>query len=157
MFAAAAVYALALLVPFWLLVEAPSLIAGEPPTLAGSGAATLLLLNGALHFASQALSFAVLCAVRSPVSAAVMSTFKRVVTIAAAVLWFRTTMTTLHAVGIGLAVAGVACYQDSPRYRSPEAATPHVSSLDSLALSPRRGAVVGSIGTPLPRSCCRAV
>ena len=41
LFAAAAVYALALLVPLWLLVDAPSLVAGEPPSLSGSGAAAL--------------------------------------------------------------------------------------------------------------------
>ena len=78
------------------------------------------------------------------VSAAVMGVFKRVVTIGAAVLWYGTHVTALHALGIGVAVVGVFSYQEKER-RTPEAATPHVASLGSLALalSPRRGSSAG--------------
>ena len=57
-FASSAVCTLALLVPLWVAVDAPSLAAGEPPHLLGSGAVPLLLLNGLCNFATQLLSFA---------------------------------------------------------------------------------------------------
>ena len=75
---------------------------------------------------TQWLSFSVLCAVNSPVSAAVVSTFKRVVVIAAAVLYFRTPITAPHAAGIGLAILAVALFQEKADGRTAESATPHV-------------------------------
>ena len=101
LFASAAVCTTLLLLPLWAAFDVPSLVAGEPPHLASSGAVPLLMLNGASNFAAQQLSFAVLCTVVSPVSAAVVTTFKRVVTIAAAVFWFQTSMTVAHASGVG--------------------------------------------------------
>ena len=142
LFACAAVYTTVMLVPLWLCADAASLLGGEPPRLVGSGALWLLLLNGLSNFVTQVLSFSVLCAVVSPVSAAVVSTFKRVVTIAAAVLWFRTPITTPHAGGVCLAILAVALFQEKET-RSPENATPHVHLYGealplSLAANPRR-------------------
>ena len=147
LFACAALYAMLMLTPLWLVTDARSLLAGEPPQLFGSGALLLLLLNGVTNFLAQSLSFAMLCAVVSPVSAAVVSTFKRVVVIVAAVIWFQTPITPLHAFGILLAAVGVGLYEE--RYRTPETASPYVSSLQlspSLAANPRRRSGKGSSG-----------
>lgn len=164
-FASAALYTLLLLTPTWLAFDAPSLARGEAPSLVGSGAVPLLLLNGACNLASQLLSFAVLCAVVSPVSAAVVSTFKRVVTIVCAVLWFQTPITALHAGGVGLAIVGVALFQEKTRgaNKSAETQTPHIRTLSalplSLALHPRRGSSLGAPAAAEPRrtATCRAV
>ena len=126
LFACAAVYTWILLLPLWLAADAPTLLRGEPPQLVGSGALWLLILNGITNFLTQWLSFSVLCAVNSPVSAAVVSTFKRVVVIAAAVLYFRTPITAPHAAGIGLAILAVALFQEKADGRTAESATPHV-------------------------------
>lgn len=176
LFACAALYATLMLAPLWLATDARSFLAGEPPQLVDSGAALLLLLNGACSFVAQSLSFAMLCAVVSPVSAAVVSTFKRVVVIGAAVVWFRTPITPLHAFGVALAACGVGIYEE--RHRTPEMASPHVSSLQlspSLAANPRRRSGKGvdsmlpppyngyatvperEITSPMMRSICRAV
>jgi solute carrier family 35 protein E1 len=123
LFACAAIYTTLMLTPLWLVADASSLVAGEPPQLIGSGALWLLLLNGVSNFVTQALSFSVLCVVVSPVSAAVVSTFKRVVIIGAAVVWFRTPITVPHAAGIALALLAVALFQEKDA-RSPEEASP---------------------------------
>lgn len=135
LFACAAVYTMLLLFPLWLLADAGPLLAGEAPTLMGSGAGPLLLLNGFCNFLAQALSFAVLCAVISPVSAAVVSTFKRVVVIVAAVVWFGTPITAPNALGVGVAIVAVALFQE--KHRTAESATPHLTFGDSLAANPR--------------------
>lgn len=135
LFACAAMYTTLLLVPLWLAADARPLLTGEAPSLIGSGAGLLLLLNGISNFLAQSLSFAVLCAVISPVSAAVVSTFKRVVVIVAAVVWFRTPITTPHALGVAVAVLGVALFQE--KHRTAESATPHLLFGDSLAANPR--------------------
>jgi len=144
LFACAAIYTTLMLTPLWLVADASSLVAGEPPQLIGSGALWLLLLNGVSNFVTQALSFSVLCVVVSPVSAAVVSTFKRVVIIGAAVVWFRTPITVPHAAGIALALLAVALFQEKDA-RSPEEASPrvrHLYSFEELPLSlaahPRR-------------------
>ena len=120
----------------------------------------MLLLNGLANFASQVLSFSVLCAVVSPVSASVVSTFKRVVTIGTAIFWFRTDVTLPHVVGIGIAVLAIALFQERDT-RSAEAATPHVPSplaLEhtpfALANNPRRRDREKSAHR---QACCRAV
>jgi solute carrier family 35, member E1 len=177
LFACAALFATLMLAPLWLATDARSLLAGEAPQLVDSGAAMLLLLNGFCNFVAQSLSFAMLCAVVSPVSAAVVSTFKRVVVIGAAVVWFRTPITPLHAFGIVLAACGVGLYEE--RHRTPETASPYVSSLQlspSLAANPRRRSGKGGadgllppayngyaavpereISSPMMRTICRAV
>ena len=162
-FASAATLTLLLLLPIWVAVDAPSIAAGEPPHLLRSGALRLLLLNGVCNLAAQLLSFAVLCAVVSPVSAAVVSTFKRVVTIVCAVLWFGTPVTAAHAFGICVAIGAVTLYEE--KHRTPEAATPHVqdalSALPlSLALNPRRSASERQrllSATERRPACCREV
>ena len=160
LFACAAVYTMVMLVPLWLAADAFSLLSGEAPQLVGSGALWLLLLNGLANFASQVLSFSVLCAVVSPVSASVVSTFKRVVTIGTAIFWFRTDVTLPHVVGIGIAVLAIALFQERDT-RSAEAATPHVPSplaLEhtpfALANNPRRRDREKSAHR---QACCRAV
>ena len=165
LFACAAVYTTLMLLPLWLITDAASLLSGEPPQLVSSGAAWLLLLNSLSNFVTQALSFSVLCAVVSPVSAAVVSAFKRVVVIGAAVLWFRTPITLPHAIGIGIAVLAVALFQEKD-HRAPEVATPHVHLYSeirppSLAANPRRRdrAKYGDANGAFThrQACCRAV
>lgn len=160
LFACAAVYTTLMLLPIWLFADAASLLGGEAPQLVGSGALWLLMLNGVSNFVTQVLSFSVLCAVVSPVSAAVVSTFKRVVTIGAAIVWFRTPITFTHAVGIGFAIVAVALFQEKDT-RTAEAATPHVPSPLSregtpfaLANNPRRRDRDKSAHR---QACCRAV
>lgn len=135
LFACAAMYTTLLLAPLWLVADARALIAGESPGIIESGAGLLLMLNGVSNFLAQSLSFAVLCAVISPVSAAVVSTFKRVVVIVAAIVWFRTPVTVPHAFGVAVAVVGVALFQE--KHSTAESATPHVLFGDSLAANPR--------------------
>ena len=137
LFACTAVCTTLLLLPLWLVVDGPDVLASESPSLVGSGAMALLLLNAVSNFVAQSLSFAVLCAVVSPVSAAVVSTFKRVIVIGVAVVWFHTPMTLPHACGIGIAVLGVTLFQE--RHKTAECATPHVHYPLSLAANPRRG------------------
>ena len=140
LFACAALYTTLMLAPLWFATEALSVLSGEAPQIVDSGAAMLLLLNGLCNFVAQSLSFAMLCAVVSPVSAAVVSTFKRVVVIVAAVMWFQTPITPLHAFGIALAACGVGSYEDG-KHRTPESATPLVPGFQlspSLAANPRK-------------------
>ena len=70
----------------------------------------------------------------SPVSAAVVSTFKRVVVIAAAVVYFRTPITLPHACGIGIAILGVALFQE--RHRTP-AELLRIIDLPKVAATPK--------------------
>ena len=172
LFACAAVYTTVMLVPMWLAADASSLLAGESPQLVGSGAIGLLVANAVANFTTQVLSFSVLCAVVSPVSAAVVSTFKRVVVIVAAVVYFRTPVTTPHAAGIGLAILAVALFQEK-ELRPTEVATPHVpirlrseTQPLSLAANPRRKpeqrVEPRDYGYATPpyahrQACCRAV
>ena len=111
-FTASATCTLLMLLPVWLYLDAASLVVGETPGIVGTGAALLLVLNGISNYAAQSLSFAVLCRVTSPVSATVVSTFKRVVTIVTAIIWFHTPVTVAHAFGVIVAVIGVALFQD---------------------------------------------
>jgi solute carrier family 35 protein E1 len=148
LFACAALYTTAMLLPLWLVTDAGPLLRAEAPQLAGSGAIVLLFFNGLCNFAAQRLSFAVLCAVASPVSAAVVSTFKRVVVIVAAVVWFRTPITLPHALGVAVAITGVALFRE--RRRTAESATPYVAfGAPSLAANPRtrrnRNACYGAV------------
>ena len=144
LFAAAAVYTLAMLIPLWIVIDVPLIAAADSPGLFGSGAALLLLLNGASSFAAQSLSFALLCAVTSPVSAAVVSSFKRVVTIGVALLWFRNQITLPHIGGISLAVLGVALFQQGSHASSAsttrEASEAADDAMPLLWQQPRRGA-----------------
>jgi solute carrier family 35 protein E1 len=171
-FASAAVCELGILMPLWVAVDAPAFAAGQPPHLIESGALPLLLLNSACNFATQLLSFAVLCAVVSPVTTAVVSTFKRVVTIVCAVVWFHTPITLMHALGIVLAVVGVLLYEEahaSMQPSDPKAAMPLLHEMPlSLVLNPRRGKLPGAAasangvcnGAHLAterRPCCRGL
>mmetsp|Transcript_9163 Transcript_9163/g.19847 ORF Transcript_9163/g.19847 Transcript_9163/m.19847 type:complete len:137 (+) Transcript_9163:1-411(+) len=70
-----------------------------------------MMLNGLCNFVAQLLSFAVLCMLTSPVSAAVVSTVKRVVVVAAASIWFGSRVTPVHACGMAAAILGVGLYQ----------------------------------------------
>jgi len=81
LFALAAIYALGMLFPMWVVLDLPT---SPLPDRATVG---LLLLNGACNFATQLLSFALLCILSSPVSAAVVSVVKRVIVVVAAALW----------------------------------------------------------------------
>ena len=85
----------------------------------------------------------------SPVSAAVVSTFKRVVVIVAAIVWFRTPITLLHAFGIGLATLGVALYDE--KHRDALSGTPCVPGMAlspsySLVTNPRKGSGHRAVG-----------
>lgn len=137
LFAAAAVYTALLMLPFWLVLEARSLLSGEPPQLVGSGAVPMLSLNAACNFATQTLSFAVLVSVSSPVTAAVVSAFKRIAVIVAAVLWFGTRVTLAHASGVALAVSAVALFQSAGTPKLREGSDALLLPL-SLAQTPRR-------------------
>ena len=152
LFAVTALCTTVLLLPLWMAIDAPSLAAGEPPHLLGSGTIPLLLLNGVSNFLTQQLSFTVLCTVVSPVSAAVVTTFKRIITIAAAVFWFGTSMTLANVFGVSLALLGVTLFQE--QHRTPEAGSPDMRRMHmplSLALSPRRR------DGEVSRALCRAV
>jgi len=121
LFAVSAVLALLLLLPGWLAVDGDHLLRGEAPSVS---VLLLLLLNGVCNFVTQLLSFTVLCTLTSPVSAAIVSTVKRVVIVVIAALWFGTRVTPLHALGIGTAIAGVGLYQvssDEAKSKAPEA------------------------------------
>lgn len=109
LFALAAIYAMGMLLPLWVILDLPS------SPLPGRSTLWLMLVNGACNFVTQLLSFALLCLLSSPVSAAVVSAVKRVIVVAAAAVWFGHTMTALHALGIAAAVAGVGLYQLAPK------------------------------------------
>jgi solute carrier family 35 protein E1 len=108
LFALAAIYAMGMLIPLWVILDLPS------SPLPGRNTLWLMLINGACNFVTQLLSFALLCLLSSPVSAAVVSAVKRVIVVAAAAVWFGHSMTGLHALGIAAAVAGVGLYQLAP-------------------------------------------
>lgn len=114
LFAAVALYTLLLLTPCWLVLDGPRLLSAEAVlrgSMGGGAVALLMLLTSLCAFANQWLGFAVLCALASPVSTAVVSTFKRVVVIVASVLWFQTPITLMHACGVGAAVVAVSMLQ----------------------------------------------
>jgi solute carrier family 35 protein E1 len=113
LFALAAIYAMVMLLPLWAFLDLPS------SPLPGRSTLWLMLVNGACNFVTQLLSFALLCLLSSPVSAAVVSAVKRVIVVAAAAVWFGHTMTGLHALGIAAAVAGVGLYQLAPKDAAP--------------------------------------
>ena len=116
-FAAAALYTLLLLLPTWLLFDLPVLLSMGPPLVKGAmgmgSLASLLLLTGMCTFANQLLGFSVLCSFSSPVSTAVVSTFKRVFVIIGSVFWFMTPITKLHAFGVATAVVAVTLFQNA--------------------------------------------
>jgi len=109
LFALASIYAMGMLLPLWVVLDLPS------SPLPARGTLQLMFLNGACNFVTQLLSFALLCLLSSPVSAAVVSAVKRVIVVAAAAVWFGHTITALHALGIAAAVAGVGLYQLAPK------------------------------------------
>jgi len=110
LFAVSAVFALLLLLPVWAVIDAIPLLSGSSGDLSVR-VLLLLLANGACNFVSQLMSFTVLCLLISPVSAAVVSTIKRVLVIAIAAVWFGTPVTLLHACGIATTAMGVGWYQ----------------------------------------------
>ena len=120
LFAICAFQAMLLLLPCWLVVDvAPLLFGGGGAGAAASAAANaapgrlalLLAANALANGAAQRLSFAVLCAVSSPVSAAVINHAKRLVVIAGAVAWFGTPVSVVHGGGIATACGAMVLYQ----------------------------------------------
>ncbi len=120
LFAICAFQAMLLLLPCWLVVDvAPLLFGGGGAAAAASAAASaepgrlalLLAANALANGAAQRLSFAVLCAVSSPVSAAVINHAKRLVVIAGAVAWFGTPVSVVHGGGIATACGAMVLYQ----------------------------------------------
>ena len=120
LFAICAFQAMLLLLPCWLVIDVAPLLFGDGGAGAAAAAAAnaapgrlalLLAANALANGAAQRLSFAVLCAVSSPVSAAVINHAKRLVVIAGAVAWFGTPVSVVHGGGIATACGAMVLYQ----------------------------------------------
>lgn len=106
--------------PFWLYTEGWSIIQdywsdGDVQLLLKQGSldhGPLVLefvFNGIFHFAQNIMAF-ILLSMMSPVSYSVASLIKRVWVIVIAVIWFRSSTTSIQLVGIGLTCFGLYLY-----------------------------------------------
>jgi len=139
-------YSLLLLLPVWSLSDEPRALlalahagrfAPEVPSKsalpleaasAGASAVAVLVLAALLAEAGQHFVSLTVLALVSPTSHAITSSCKRVVVIAASLLFWRNPVSALNGAGIALALGGVALYERTTRHPDKAAAGPGAAS-----------------------------
>jgi len=104
--------ALAMITPFALIAEGPTIISGTKDTIKEVGLypfLKMLLFSGLSHYLYNECAFLALSSVH-PVTHAVANTIKRVAVIIISVLWFRNPLTLTGAAGSAIAIGGVFLY-----------------------------------------------
>jgi len=104
-----AFFAFLFIFPIWVVVDLPNLFLDGGYEGRGWNLISMCLLNGVCHFGQNITAFTFMTNV-TPLTYTVFNTFKRVFVIVSSILYFGNSILPLNAVGIGLAVLGVAFY-----------------------------------------------
>jgi len=102
-----------LMIPVWIYSDAWRLLHHSVPST-GPSVIIYFIVNGTVHFAQNLLAFAILSST-SPVTYSIASLVKRIAVICLAIVWFKQSVHSVQAVGIGLTAVGLWMYNNAKR------------------------------------------